>query len=304
MNLRDLGYLVALDEHKHFGKAAAASFVSQPTLSMQIKKLEEQLGVQLIEREPRKIVFTEAGLAILARARVILQEVRAIKEEAKRSASPDKGTLKLGLFPTIAPYLLPHVIPTIKQNYPELTLLLQEEKSDILIENLIEGKIDAAILAMPIKEQINMHLESAYLFTESFLLATASNHPLANNNRINFEQLAQFDLLLLDEGHCLRAQALEVCYLVGNKEQIGFQATSLETLRQMVIMNIGITLFPMLAAIEPIITPPEMKFIPFSDPVPKREIALVWRKRSSLAAFLETFAHSFKPVQVILNQYN
>ncbi|MFC0180003.1 LysR substrate-binding domain-containing protein [Thorsellia kenyensis] len=300
MNIRDLSYLIALDEHKHFGKAAAASFVSQPTLSMQIKKLEDELGVQLIEREPRNIVFTEAGLAILARARVILSEVDAIKEDAKRNQSPEKGSLKLGLFPTIAPYLLPHVIPAIQNDYPELSLLLHEEKSDVLIEKLLEGKIDAAILALPLLESQEHQLDIQFLFTEEFMLGVNPLHPLSNTTHISLKKLSDYDLLLLDEGHCLRAQALEVCYQAGNKEQIGFQATSLETLRQMVMMNIGITLFPKLAIIPPVLTANNIHYIPFKEPIPKRDIALVWRKRSSLSEFLLKFSRSFISVNQLL----
>ncbi|SES84598.1 LysR substrate-binding domain-containing protein [Thorsellia anophelis] len=303
MNIRDLSYLIALDEHKHFGRAAEASFVSQPTLSMQIKKLEEQLGVQLIEREPRNIVFTEAGKAILSRARVIMQEIQAIKEDAKLSASPDKGTIKLGLFPTIAPYLLAHIIPSVKTLFPDLTLLLTEEKSGLLVEKLMEGKLDAAILALPLTEAQKQQLDTEFLFTEPFMLATSANHPLAQYDSITLEQLSKHDLLLLDEGHCLRAQALEVCYLAGNQEQIGFQATSLETLRQMVIMNVGITLFPMLAIIPPITTPATIKFIPFKDSIPKREIAIVWRKRSSLSPFLSKFAKAFETINPLILEF-
>lgn len=304
MNIRDLGYLIALDEHKHFGRAAAACFVSQPTLSMQIKKLEEQLDVQLIEREPRNIVFTEAGKSILSRARVIMQEIQAIKEDAKLSSSPDKGTIKLGLFPTIAPYLLPHVIPSIKTQFPHLTVLLTEEKSGLLIDKLIEGKIDAAILALPLSEAQKQQLEAEFLFTEPFMVATSQSHPLTKYESITLDQLSHHDLLLLDEGHCLRAQALEVCYLAGNQEQIGFQATSLETLRQMVAMNIGITLFPMLAIIPPIVTPDNLKFIPFKASIPKRDIALVWRKRSSLSPFLTKFAKAFNTICPLLAEHS
>lgn len=148
MNLRDLKYLVALADHKHFGRAAASCFVSQPTLSTQIRKLEEELGLPLVERAPRKVMLTPAGQEAAARARVIVSEVEQLKEAARRSRDPEAGTVRLGIFPTLGPYLLPHVIPRIRERFPELELLLVEEKSDVLLDRLREGKLDAALLLL------------------------------------------------------------------------------------------------------------------------------------------------------------
>src|SRR5689334_15087807 len=150
MNLRDLRYLVALADHKHFGRAAEASFVSQPTLSTQIKKLEEELGVSLVERTPRKVLLTDTGLAVAERARVILREVEQVRELARRTRDPESGTVRLGLFPTLGPYLLPHVVPQLRERFPRLELLLVEEKTPELLRQLHEGRIDAAVLALPL----------------------------------------------------------------------------------------------------------------------------------------------------------
>ncbi|MEO7936623.1 MAG: LysR substrate-binding domain-containing protein, partial [Dokdonella sp.] len=244
MNLRDLQYLVALAEHKHFGRAAEATFVSQPTLSTQIMKLEDELGVALVERTPRKILLTEVGREIVQRARDVLNEVEQIRLIARRTLDPESGTLRLGIFPTLGPYLLPHVIPQIRERFPRLELLLVEEKTEVILRQLREGRLDAGILALPVHDQ-QLHVEK--LFDEPFVLAVPAGNPLANHRSIKLDDLADQNLLLLEDGHCLRDQALEVCQLAGAGEKSGFRATSLETLRQMVAANVGITLLPILA---------------------------------------------------------
>ncbi|MEQ4573375.1 MAG: LysR substrate-binding domain-containing protein, partial [Gammaproteobacteria bacterium] len=176
MNLRDLKYLVALADHKHFGRAAAACFVSQPTLSTQIKKLEDELGVPLVERAPRKVMLTPAGREAANRARGIVAEVEQMKEAARRSQDPEAGTVRLGIFPTLGPYLLPHMVPRIRQRFPQLELLLVEEKSDQLLRQLREGKLDAALLALPLHDD---QLHAEFLFEEPFVLAVPEGHPLA-----------------------------------------------------------------------------------------------------------------------------
>src|SRR5688572_9629546 len=174
MNLRDLKYLVSLADHKHFGRAAAACFVSQPTLSTQIKKLEDELGVPLVERAPRKVMLTPAGREAASRARGIVAEVEQMKEAARRSQDPEAGTVRLGIFPTLGPYLLPHVIPSIRERFPQLELLLIEEKSDVLLERLRDGRLDAALLALPLHDD---QLHSEFLFEEPFVLAVPQHHP-------------------------------------------------------------------------------------------------------------------------------
>ncbi|HEX2082068.1 MAG TPA: LysR substrate-binding domain-containing protein, partial [Xanthomonadaceae bacterium] len=198
MNLRDLRYLVALADHRHFGKAAAACYVSQPTLSTQIKKLEDELGVAVVERAPRKVMLTPVGLEMAERARRIVAEVEQMKEAARRSQDPEAGTVRLGLFPTLGPYLLPHVVPGIRERFPRLELLLVEEKSDVLLARLREGRLDAGLLALPIHDD---QLHAEFLFEEPFLLAVPEAHPLARRDALRLSDLAQEKLLLLEDGH-------------------------------------------------------------------------------------------------------
>ncbi|HEY5972557.1 MAG TPA: DNA-binding transcriptional regulator OxyR [Pseudoxanthomonas sp.] len=283
MNLRDLKYLLALADHRHFGRAAAACFVSQPTLSTQIKKLEEELGVSLVERAPRKVMLTPAGRDAADRARRIVAEVEQMKEAARRSQDPEAGTVRLGIFPTLGPYLLPHVIPRIRERFPNLELLLIEEKSDVLLSRLHEGKLDAALLALPVNDD---QLHSEFLFEEPFLLAVPENHPLAQRDSLSLAELNDQKLLLLEDGHCLREQALEVCRLSGANEKSEFRATSLETLRQMVAANVGITLLPTLAIKPPVARSQNIHLLGFSDSHPSRQIAMLWRKSSAMGQFL------------------
>ena len=287
MNLRDLRYLVALADHRHFGRAAEACFVSQPTLSTQIRKLEDELGVALVERAPRKVMLTAAGQDVVQRARRIVAEVEQMKESARRSQDPGSGTLRLGVFPTLGPYLLPHVVPGLRERFPELELLLVEEKSDALLQRLREGKLDAILLALPLHDD-QLHAEP--LFEERFVFAAPKQHPLAGNDVLSMAQLSDETLLLLEDGHCLREQALDVCRLSGAQEKSGFRATSLETLRQMVAAGVGVTLLPALSVHEPIAQSPNIRLVPFRDPPPSRQIALVWRKSSALDGFLHQLA--------------
>ncbi|MGH8028026.1 MAG: LysR substrate-binding domain-containing protein [Pseudoxanthomonas sp.] len=283
MNLRDLKYLLALADHKHFGRAAAACFVSQPTLSTQIRKLEEELGVSLVERAPRKVMLTPAGRDAAERARHIVAEVEQMREGARRSKDPEAGTVRLGIFPTLGPYLLPHVIPRLRERFPQLELLLVEEKSDVLQSRLHEGKLDAALLALPVHDD---QLHSQFLFEEPFLLAVPENHPLAERDSLSLSELSDQKLLLLEDGHCLREQALEVCRLSGANEKSEFRATSLETLRQMVAANVGITLLPTLAIKPPVARSQNIHLLGFSDSHPSRQIAMLWRRSSAMAGFL------------------
>jgi LysR family hydrogen peroxide-inducible transcriptional activator len=274
MNLRDLHYLVAVADNLHFGKAAAACHVSQPTLSMQLKKLEEEIGAQLFERTNKKIMPTAIGSEIAVRARHILQEVEQIRRSAKKDGDPLSGDLRFGVFPTLAPYLLPSLMPKIKKHFPNLNLLLTEDKTANLLEQLDKGQLDCALLAMPID---NDQLESAELFREDFFLAVPAKHELATHKNIAPKDLENLSLLLLDEGHCLRDQALQVCRSMGSGEAQNFRATSLETLRHMVAAGGAITLMPQLA----ITKDPLVRYIPFQSPAPSRTIGLYWRKTSA-----------------------
>lgn len=292
MNLRDLQYLVALAEHRHFGRAAAASFVSQPTLSTQIRKLEEELGVVLVERAPRKVMLTPAGEEMVARARRVLAEVEQMKEAARRTQDPEAGSIRLGIFPTLGPYLLPHAMPRLRRRFPRLELLLVEEKTPVLLERLQQGRLDAALLALPLHDE-RLHVEP--LFEEPFVLAVPAGHRLADASSISMDGLADERLLLLEDGHCLRDQALDVCRLAGASEKSEFRATSLETLRQMVAAGVGVTLLPTLAVKPPVARSRDIRLLPFEDAdPPSRRIGMAWRRSSARAGILQELAGVFR----------
>lgn len=280
MNLRDLHYIVAVAQHGHFSKAAEACHVSQPALSMQVLKLEESLGVQLFERSHKTVRITEVGQEIVARAQKMLQEAEEIKEVAKTYQDPLAGKFKLGAFPTLAPYLLPHIVPLIHRKLPKLNLLLVEEKTQVLLDMLKTGLLDAALIALPISDP---ELQFKVLFEDPFLLAVPKGHALAKKKKVELRDIENDALLLLEEGHCLRAQALEVCHLAQAQQQ-EFRATSLETLRQMVVAHAGITLIPKIA-VRP---DPYLVYLPFKGHPPSRTIALVWRKNAAKSASAST----------------
>ena len=291
MNIRALQYFVKLAELKHFSKAANACFVSQPTLSTQIRKLEDELGISLVERAPRKIMLTPIGEDIAHRARHILRDIEHIKDAARRSKDPKTGTIKLGIFPTLAPYLLPHVIPVIRQRYPDLRMQLSEEKTEIILNMLDQGRLDAGLLALPLEDS---GMEVEVLFDEPFVAAMPSSHPLSDKQSVGLKDLEGEELLLLEEGHCLRQHALAVCKMAGAHERVDFHATSMETLRQMVAANAGLTLMPVLSVKPPIPATDNIVLRPFEAPAPNRTIVLVWRKSSPLGEFLRQLAENLK----------
>jgi len=292
MNLRDLEYLVAVADHRHFGRAAGACHVSQPTLSTQLKKLESQLGAQLVERTSRHVLLTAVGEAIVARARHILADAAAIRAVASRASNPRSGWLRLGIFPTLAPYLLPHVVPALRDGFPDLELLLTEDKTAQLVASLQAGRIDAAVLALPLEEPA---LERVPLFREDFVLAVPAEHRLASlAEPVPADAVAAEHLLLLTEGHCLRDQALSWCQSVGADEYGGFQATSLETLRHMVASGIGMTLLPALAVAPPVPTSPRLRLLRFADPAPHRDLALVYRPSTVLRDLMPEVAATLR----------
>jgi LysR family hydrogen peroxide-inducible transcriptional activator len=278
MNLRDLRYLVALADERHFGKAAERCYVSQPTLSAQIRKLEEYLGVPLVERRPRRVALTAPGEKIVERARRLLQEADAIVELAKTDRDPLAGPLKLALIPTVGPYLLPHIVGRLKRDVPRVKLMLYEYQTQPLIEKLRAGEIDMGIVALPVDPE---GLESQALFDEPFMLAVPAHHPLADKDKVRVDDLKGETLLLLEDGHCLRDQALEVCGRVRVGEEQDYRATSLETLRQMVAAGHGVTLLPQLAAEAPVGTARGLRIKPFVKPSPGRTIGAVWRRSTT-----------------------
>ncbi len=277
ITLRTLRYLVELADQGHFGKAAQACFVSQPTLSAQIMKLEKQLGVQLVERDRKKVRLTDIGVEVVSRARRLLIEADEIVELARAHQDPMSGRLRLGLIPTIGPYLLPHVVPLIKKRYPDLRLMLFEYQTHEQLRHLHAGDIDAAVLALP----IDLHgLQSQLLYKEPFFAAVPTGSSLAGASSLSVSSLADQPLLLLEDGHCLRDQALEVCSQVHIQESQEFRATSLETLRQMVAAGAGMTLMPELALRKPASSAGFVS-IPFTRPPPHRDVAVVWRDSSA-----------------------
>ncbi len=288
MNIRDLTYIVAVSEARSFVRAAERCFISQPTLSTQIKKMEEELGVKLFERTNKKVLLTEVGEAIVLSAQTILGEVERMKQLAANARDPLAGELKLGAFPSLASYLFPSAVLTIKQALPKIKLILVEEKTNLLIEQLERGEIDAAFIALPAQ---NGSLVSSPLFDDVFRLAVSTNHPFANKKKISPYELENQQLLLLDDGHCLRDQALQFCQWSGAEEQLGVRASSLETLRQMVIAGTGVTLMPNIAINE---KEEGIRYISFEKPVPKRTVGLVWRKSSVRYQLMERLIELFE----------
>ncbi len=287
MNIRDLRYLVAVAEHRHFGQAAESCYVSQPTLSQQVKKMEHVLGVTLFDRGGRRVQPTAAGEAVLAHARRLLAEHDALREAAKAFREPGADVLNIGVFPTLAPYFLPSAVPELHRRYPEMKIRLVEEKTQDLLIALDDGGLDVALLALPIS---GASLATEVLFDEPFLLAVHSRHALADRQHVQLADLNARTLLLLDEGHCLRDQALAVCDRAGAEENQTFRATSMETLKQMIAVDeSSMTLVPSMAA-----RGDDLRYIPFADAPPSRSIGMAWRKQAVHAAFYHEIADSLR----------
>jgi LysR family hydrogen peroxide-inducible transcriptional activator len=293
MNLRDLSYLVAVADLRSFVQAAEQCCISQPTLSTQIKKMENTLGVRIFERSNKKVLPTELGEHIVASARRVLLEIDHIKELAENAQDPLAGNFRLGAIPTLSTYLFPGLVAVIKQTLPKLRLILIEEKTDQLITQLKQGEIDAAVLALPLHED---SLVTKTLFDDEFLLAVALDNPLAQKQTIAQSDLHDHQMLLLEEGHCLRGQALQICQLNNVEEQQDVRATGLETLRQMVRAGTGITFMPKIAIHEP---EDGIRYIPFVEPAPTRTIALVWRKTSAREQLVEQLIDLLRNVHEI-----
>lgn len=284
LKLKDLRYLVAVADTRHFGQAAARCFVSQPTLSAQLKKLEEYLGVQLIERQPRRIALTEAGAQVVARARRMIEASDEIVALSQLQRDPLAGRLRLALLPTIGPYLLPLVAARIRRKLPRLELLLYEYQTGPMLDHLHAGEIDVGILALPVPAD---GLVDRQLFDEPFVVAVPEGNPLASRKALKSADLDGETLLLLEDGHCLRDQALDVCRQSSVHEKQDFRATSLETLRQMVASGAGITLLPQLASSGAYGHARGVSIVPFARPAPVRHIGALWRKTTARGAAIE-----------------
>ncbi len=290
MNLRDMEYVVAVAETLHFGRAAERCHVSQPSLSMQIKKAEDMLGVQIFERTNKQVLVTAAGKEIVTRARVILKEFEAMKHMADIARDPMGGPVRLGVIPTMAPYLLPKTLPKLRKALPRVKLTLLEGQTHIMVQQLNEGALDIVLLALPIHDD---RLHEAPIFEEAFLLAVPHEHALAAKKQVQISDLEEVELMLLEDGHCLRDQALEVCHKAGAMEQQNFRATSLETLRQMVASGAGITLIPEQASG---IDTKHVTYIPFAKAKPHRTVGFLWRKSTPRTALFEAMQKLFKDV--------
>ncbi|WP_295887306.1 LysR substrate-binding domain-containing protein [uncultured Thiohalocapsa sp.] len=290
MNLRDIKYILAVAETRHFGKAAERCFVSQPTLSGQIKKLEDQLGVVIFERTNRSVEVTPIGEQILEHARLLVEQADAIEQVARAYQDPLAGPLRVGAIPTLSPYLMPLVLVPLKRRCPQLQLVLFEETTDALLRRLERHELDAALLATPTP---NPDLTSIPLFDEPFWLAHPRKHPLYDKDDITQADLESIDLLLLSEGHCLSHQVMEVCKLADRPrtgEMADLRAASLETLLQLVGAGFGCTLVPALAIRGSWMTDSGIIARGLDLPDAKRRISLVFRRTFPRRAALETFA--------------
>lgn len=289
MTLQELRYLVALADKGHFARAADVCNVGQPTLSTQLKKLEDYLGVTLFERDKHHLRLTPIGEKIVERARAALEVVDQIKDLARSSHDPMNGPLRLGVIPTLGPYLVPFLLPAIRESFPQLHLFLREDLTAHLLERLRQGKLDALLLALPVRGE---DLEVMSLFREAFMVAFPVDHPLAAKAQITEAELAQQNVLLLEEGHCMRDQALAICGASSSEQREELKATSLETLRQMVAAGVGCTLLPKLAALPGVgsVQGTMVQIRPLAPPGARRTIGIVWRHRYPCEATVKGLA--------------
>src|SRR3954447_5385901 len=269
MTLTELRYIVAVARERHFGRAAEACFVSQPTLSVAVKKLEEELGVTLFERGPSEVTVTPGGAGIVEQAQRVLEEASRIRELAAAGRDPLAGTLRLGAIYTIGPYLLPKLIPILRKNAPSMQLLIQENFTHRLAEALKSGEVDAILIALPFEEP---GVVTRALYDEPFLVAVPKGHAWEGRKRVTSEELMSESLLLLGEGHCFRDQVLEICHTVRSRERSGLSRTleggSLETIRQMVAGGVGVTVLPA-TSLGPGSSAGELiRVLPFARPTP------------------------------------
>jgi LysR family hydrogen peroxide-inducible transcriptional activator len=286
LTLRQLRYFAALAETQHFGQAALRCNVTQPALSMQVKELEEALGAPLIERARHGAILTPAGREVARRARTILQAVRDLGDVARQHADVLSGPLRVGVIPTIGPYLLPSVLPRVHVTFPKLQLSLHESQTQVLVKELLKGSLDLLILALPLEDP---EIEELPLFEDAFALALPAAHPLGARARVAETELRGERLLLLEEGHCLRDQTLAVGQAGGASELDDFRASSLATVVQMVANGYGCTILPELAMPVEVGDRQKIHVVPFKQPPPVRIVGLAWRRTSPRRAEFLTF---------------
>jgi LysR family hydrogen peroxide-inducible transcriptional activator len=290
VNLRDLKYILAVAEMRHFGRAAERCFVSQPTLSGQIRKLEDELDVVIFERTNRSVEVTPVGEVILTHARLALEQAEAIEQVARAHQDPLAGPLRIGAIPTLSPYLMPLILVPLKRTYPKIRLVLSEEITDSLLARLAHHEIDAALLATPVN---TTDFDAMPVFDEPFWLAHPTHHPLSERATITALDLEKIDLLLLADGHCLTHQVMEVCHLAERPthgEMADLRAASLETLLQLVSAGFGCTLVPALAIRSSCMSDQGIVVRPLALPDASRRISLVYRRSFPRRRALEAFA--------------
>ncbi|MGA8970863.1 MAG: LysR substrate-binding domain-containing protein [Pseudolabrys sp.] len=275
ITLRQLRYFTSLARYRHFGRAAEDCSVSQPALSMQVRELEREIGAELVERRPNEIAFTATGVEVAERAERILAATRDLIDFA-RHRDVLSGILKLGIIPTLAPYILPRILPKLQANYPRLRLEVRETQTKMLLEELVRGELDGVMLALPVE---GADIETLRLFDDPFLLAVPATDERPLRGRVDIADVDQGRLILLEEGHCLRDQALAFCATPRRDMPAGLGATSLATVMQMVANGYGITLLPVVAA-EIEVRDDRVKLLHFAEPQPARTIGLAWRRTS------------------------
>jgi len=294
MNLRDIKYILAVAETRHFGRAAERCFVSQPTLSGQIKKLEDQLGVTIFERTNRSVEITPIGVELLSHARLLMEQADAMEQVARAHQDPLAGPLRVGAIPTLSPYLMPLILVPLKRRYPQLKLVLFEEITSSLMRRLQQHELDAALLATPMTDP---DLAMMPLFDEPFWLAHPRDHPLYEKDEITETDLEQIELLLLSEGHCLTHQVMDICRLADRPregEMADLRAASLETLLQLVGAGFGCTLVPALAIRGGWMTDSGIIARPLAFDAAFRRISLVYRRSFPRRAALDAFAETLR----------
>lgn len=276
LTLRQMRYFEALAREKHYGRAAQAVRISQPALSTQIQDMEHDLGVRLVERSRSGILLTQRGEDVLEQVRTILEQVERLESDTRRRGSMLDGLIRIGIIPTVAPYLVPKLVPCLRELSQSLELELKEAVTDRLIVDLQEGKLDVVIAALPIEGD---GIDAISMFNDRFFMAVANNTQSVLMSPLIETQVDANRLLLLEEGHCLREQALSVCGAAGKRSLVNFGATSMATLLQMVSHDMGMTLIPEIA-IPTETARNQIRIVPFADPAPSREIGLIWRKSS------------------------
>ena len=295
MTLTELRYIVAVARERHFGRAAEACFVSQPTLSVAIKKLEEELDVKIFERGSSEVSLTALGTAIVRQAQSVIEQAAAIKEIAKSGQDPLSGALKLGIIYTIGPYLLPQLVRHAIELTPQMPLMLQENFTVKLLDMLRTGELDCAIMAEPFPDA---GLATAPLYDEPFVVALPANHALADRATISAEELKRETMLLLGNGHCFRDQVLEVCPEMSRFSTNGdgiartFEGSSLETIRHMVSSGIGVTVLPRASIPDTDTREGMVRYVPFVAPAPSRRVVIAWRKSFTRQAAIDAVHHA------------